>query len=190
MLMKIVNIRIFSLLIGLFLSGGNAVAEDGFLYEVQGEQTEYDKDSVLDRSWERYTGLKCAEDSICKHLCSNIYDQFSFRKDCLELPQMQVRNLWEIYRIFENLSEDKLADINLLDFEVFVAIDFRPLFSLIKKFKNSEAKIVWAWVMREPGIEGILKDKGDEYELLMESLLHKLHTDNQEALTRGGGGRP
>ena len=146
-----------------------APSRDDSQYD-QSNREDRNRNSVLNRARERYSGSACERDRECEDLCKDIYNRRTVRKDCLALPVSQVEKLWEIYDIFRNPREDDLEIIDPEDFEIFVEIDLQPLDTLIRKFGTSEAKRVLAWIAEEPDIVEIFQDEDDDFDLLKELL--------------------
>ena len=133
-------------------------------YYDQRNEADQDRTSVLARSHKRYTGPKCEESKECVNLC-NIY-RYSVRENCTNLPQAQVKKIWDIYKAFENPTDDKLNKIDSGDFQVFVKLDIRPLENLISKFNFLSARIVLIWVVDDSDIAETFHDKDNTFDLL------------------------
>ena len=211
MLKKTKIIGIAGLLIGLLFYSLNAVAEDEAVVEAankillgegavlegvlaniinhprpdsyydQQNREDDNRRSALDQARKRYTGPKCEGDSKCEKYCKDIYNRRSVREDCTDLSLAQVKNFGDIYKTFENPTEEGLNNIDPEDFKVFAEIDIRPLEKRIEKFNIVQAKRVLAWIVDDESIAEVFLDEDDNFDLLKE-LLEKLHTDKKTAL--------
>ena len=141
------------------------------------------RNSILNRSRDRYSGEDCEDDDDCEDICRKIYRRPTVRDECLELPVDQVEQLEEIYEALEHpRSSNDLEDIDSDDFETFVSIDLKPLDTLIGRLKSTEGKKVLTWIAESSDIAEIFMDVDNEYDLL-EKLLNSLdETTDQKAL--------
>ena len=126
--------------------------------------------SILDESRKRYSGSTCEEEDDrghdCVEECRDIYSRRADREDCEELPIAQIEVLAELHELLEDPDDDELADIDLVDLEVYLNVSIAGFDSHIARYSKNEAKEVLFWIVENEDISNLFSDEDDEFKAL------------------------
>ena len=145
-------------------------------YEERKKQDE-DRDSVFDRSFERYRGSTTCEEELeddrnhdCKDLCRDIYSSRSDREDCEDLPVAQIERLEHLHDLLEDPDDDDLADVDFEDFDTYLNVSTRPFDRLVGRYSSREAEEMLLWIVENDDVADVIEKEEDDYGTLKELL--------------------
>ena len=168
--MKLYKLLVFTLFLGSCSNPNSALPPI-----ISGSESEYNYNS----------GNRCEEEDTnhqCYDQCRKIYNLSRDRTDCEEdLTSRQIEDIYELYKELSNPSEEKLLELDLRVFELYLGVSIASLDNLIKNYSSRQAEILLLWLVKDQEIAGIFRDEDGDLRTL-ESLLKQIENFDSDTI--------
>ena len=131
------------------------------------KESDTDRESVIERTAKKFKGNLCKDEDSnhnCYKYCQQMYRINDDEQDCInKLTTGQVNAIYEVYKVLKNPDEDKLKDIDVDAFNLFLNLSIAGLDDLIDDYTRRDASRVLGWIIDNEKIARVFIKEDKKY---------------------------
>ena len=131
------------------------------------KESDTDRESVIERTAKKFKGNLCKDEDSnhnCYKYCQQMYRINDDEQDCInKLTTGQVNAIYEVYKVLKDPDEDKLKDIDVDAFNLFLNLSIAGLDDLIDDYTRRDASRVLGWIIDNEKIARVFIKEDKKY---------------------------